>query len=363
MSLSKASIITASFNPTHRKDASDMNDFTTDSLTCQSGQPVLIDWALHKAQVDDLANIYDYVNPDKAKRLRLCSNTLVVREYHDGSREVVGAMTCKVRLCPLCSWRRSLKVYRNTMRIMERLDASQKYGYIFLTLTMRNCRPSELNAELNRIFAGWNKLNQYKAFKQAVKGWYRGLEVTHDTEQIITPERYYAAEKVYKSRCIHIGDVNPNYDTYHPHIHAVLVVNKSYFTSRDYISAAEFVGLWRKACGFDYDPIVDIRKVKGSMQKAVAEISKYSAKSVDYIIPDDMPLSVSSVETLDVALGGRRLAAYGGIMRQIFRELKLEDSETGELVQPERDATPEEYKLVNYYWHNGYSRYLRESDL
>lgn len=42
-----------------------------------------------------------------------------------------------------------------------------------------------------------------------------------------------------------IGDNNPNYNTYHPHFHVVLSVNKNYFTdTKCYINQLNWLDMW-----------------------------------------------------------------------------------------------------------------------
>lgn len=322
------------------------------------------DWAGKKMANEILACAYDDIDPAKAVRLRQCSTLLTFAEYEDGTKRLAGMNSCRVRLCPICSWRRSLKCYHNTRRIMERIDADGGYGYIFLTLTLRNCRASELSGVLDDMLAGWNRLMQIKAIKQAVRGWYRGIEVTHDTDEVITPARMKQARGYYTRRGLSVGDRNPGFDTYHPHLHCVLVVRQSYFRSRYYISRASFAAAWQHALRVDYLPQVDVRKVRGDTAHAVAEISKYAAKSADYIVPEDWALTLDSVKTLDKALAHRRLIAYGGLMRDYFRALRLEDAESGNLVDV-GEAVPEgrEYRLVSYFWHSGYRQYFAAGDI
>lgn len=311
-----------------------------------------------------LACAYDSIDPAKALRLRQCSSMLTFAEYPDGKKKLVGMNSCRVRLCPICSWRRSMKCYYNTQSIMRRIDASGEYGYIFLTLTLKNCAGRELSHTLDVLLQGWNRFMQTKRLKQAVKGWYRGLEITHDTDPTITADRYRRAKAYYSARGLRVGDKNPGFDGYHPHLHVVLVVRKSYFSSRYYISRAEYAAAWQHALRVDYLPEVDVRKVKGDLGAAVAEISKYATKAGDYIVPDDWDLTLDSVRTLDAALAHRRLVAYGGIMRDAFRELRLEDVETGSLVDVgEEQPSGDEYRLVSYFWHSGYRQYFATGDV
>lgn len=347
-----------------------MNDSTTRPAECQavlndtSTTGHKRDWQGKKVANEILACAYDTLDPAKAIRLRQCSTLLTFAEYGDGTKRLVGMNSCRVRLCPICSWRRSLKCFHNTRKIMQKVDESGNYGYIFLTLTLKNCRACDLSATLDGIFDGWNRFSQVKRVKQAVKGFYRGLEITHDTDEYLTRERIAINPGYYRRRGLRAGDRNPNFDTYHPHIHCVFVVNKSYFRSRYYISRNDYADLWRQSLRVDYTPQVDVRKVNGDFLAAVAEISKYATKSTDYIVPDDWDLTLSAVRTLDHALAHRRLVAYGGVMRKAFKDLRLEDAESGNLVEVgEETATDSnEYKLVNYFWHTGYRQYFSAGD-
>ena len=285
-----------------------------------------------------LAMAYDSVNPDKAARLRDCGSFLAFRVSPGGKRTLDSMSSCRVRLCPLCSWRRSLKVYANTMRIIQYLENQRPYAYIFLTLTVESVRADGLSAAIDLLMESWNRLLQRAEILSAIKGWYRGLEVTHNVDP------HSAA-----------------YDTYHPHFHCLMAVNPSYF-KKNYISQARWTQLWKEALKASYTPIVDVRRVKGNTAKAVAEAAKYAVKDGDFIITDDWDLSVETVSTLDLALHARRLVAYGGLMRDAKRALALEDEENGDLVHVDgepQDTSPDD-KMVVYYWYSGYRQYFSE---
>ena len=67
-------------------------------------------------------------------------------------------------------------MYSNVAKVLDGMGGS--YAYLFLTLTARNCSGAELSGELDRLVEAWDRFSRRKPFKQAVKGWYRGLEVT-----------------------------------------------------------------------------------------------------------------------------------------------------------------------------------------
>lgn len=309
---------------------------------CQEGLEVLSDktakgkerpWRKNKAANEYLALAYDELNPSKALRLRNCGTFLEFAVQEDGGKKLKSMNSCRVRLCPICTWRRSLKVHAHVMRILNAMD--EKYSYLFLTLTVRNCKGDELSAQLDELMGAWHRFARRKQFQKAVKGWYRGLEITHNVRLD-----------------------SPDYDTFHPHFHCLLAVNNSYFSSRDYLSQAAWTELWKESLRANYTPIVDVRRVKGNTSMAVAEAAKYAVKGSEYIVPEDWDLTIDTVRILDHALEQRRLVAFGGNMKELHKELNLDDEIDGDLVHIDDELEPEEGIEQVFFWHSGYQQYL-----
>ena len=304
-----------------------------------------------------LSSAYQSINPSKSDRLKLCGKVLTFTvDRQTGQKVLTNAESCRVRLCPLCSWRRSLKNFWNTIAIVKWLQANEsrqevgKFSYIFITLTVKNCRGGALSGTIDDLFAAVKRLYERKEIKKAWLGMVRNLEVTHNI------------------------DINSkDYDTFHPHFHMIAAVRPSYFTSRDYISQKRLQALWKECLRVDYDPVVDIRRVKSMASpegenasgcdaaKAVAECSKYAAKAADYIIPDDWDLTVETVRLLDAALDRRRLINYSGIFREVKQKLHLEDCEDGDLVKVGEEVPKlgkDTYQEA-YWWYSGYRQYYK----
>ena len=95
--------------------------------------------------------------------------------------------------------------------------------------------------------------------------------------------------------------------------------------------------------------------------KAVLEISKYPVKDTDVMsgskVTDD---NLNTVFYLDDALSARRLIGYGGILKEIHKELNLGDAEDGDLVkiEEEDDEVANEAFEVMAYWHPGIKNYI-----
>lgn len=267
-----------------------------------------------------------------------CGNFLQFKRYvNDNTMKLFRADFCKDRLCPMCSWRRGLKIYSQVSSIMDKLCENKEYKYIFLTLTVKNPVADDLNETINQMYKSWNRFVCGRQFKKSIVGWYRALEITYNTDE----------------------------DTFHPHFHCILTVNKSYFKKSDlYLNQEDYLNLWKRAMRLDYDPIVHVTILKdrnGDMKKSIAECAKYTVKNSDVVIKGNNFLTDSIVLTLTDALYGRRLIAFGGIMKEIFKQMRFDDSVDGDLVITGEEKIREDvaYVLENYCWSVGYNNYVK----
>jgi len=166
-----------------------------------------------------------------------------------------------------------------------------------------------------------------------VVGWFRALEVTY------------------------------NEDTFHPHIHAILLVDKGYFKGKDYMHTTDWVQLWRMSVGLDYDPICDIRKVKANKgkHKAVAEVAKYTLKDSEYLTRDNNELTDRLVSVLGDSLRSRRLYAFGGELKKIAKEINAERPDEGDLIHIDDESIREDIAMVMevYQWNFGLGNYYK----
>lgn len=329
-------------------------------ISTKTGKQKERPWKAKKMQNELLALAYDSVNPDKANRLRDCGRNLTFRVYEDGTKKLDSMVSCRVRLCPMCTWRRSLVNFSNNVSIVNLLESEKPRSWLFGTFTMRRCSASDLNEQVNTILYAWKKFQMNTDVKKAVKGAYRGLEITHDVEPYITEESFKKRRKWCQQRGLKAGDENPTYNTFHVHIHAIFCVNSSYFKNKTYLHKQDWTEAWKQALAVDYTPTVDIRRVKpdhkGSYAGAVGEVSKYATKSKDYLIPDDWDLTVETVRLLDSVLNGRRLVGYSGCMLEAKKRLKLQDEENADLahINGEYEQSGTSFHLESYFWFSGY---------
>ena len=324
------------------------------------------DWRGKKINTLDLSGSYKRIGYNKKSiRVGECGDFLEFRLTADDTLKLTRANFCKVRLCPMCSWRRSLKIFGQVSKIMDYVEENHNYRYIFLTLTVRNCYGEDLRDTLDLMTKAFNKMNQRKPFKQAVKGYFRSLEITYDKNEFITDEIYLKKINYYSNMGLKVGDKNPNYNTYHPHFHMVLAVDNNYFTnSRIYLSQEDWTNLWKSSLKVDYTPIVDVRKLRENKGKEVAEVAKYTVKSEDFLIKDEKgnikeDLTDEVVKTLDNALHRKRLIAFGFIFKDIHKKLNLDDAEDGDLTNTDNEDIRDDLTdtILRYQWNIGIKNY------
>lgn len=329
----------------------------------------------------------------RSERLKKCSSHLIYNKYSDGSKKLKSMKACKIRLCPVCTWRRSMKIHYQSRAIFEQLEKehSGEYDVLMFTLTIPNCYGGQLSDQITLLLKSFDKLLhrcEFKRYNKKTKkveetfwGWYRGLEVTHDNNEYITAKMYYNKKRhgYYVRHGLKIGDKNPSYDTYHPHLHVLFVAPKSYLlqrkVDRGYITPEMLLNMWREVTGIDRITQIHIDEIqpkenvsnsddlelsKNGIVNAICETTKYTVKECDYIAPWNWVLSLRTIMVLDKALFRRRLVAWGGILKDYHKQLNLDDVVDGDLVNvgestPTSELVPEK---IHAFWNFGYNQYF-----
>lgn len=212
----------------------------------------------------------------------------------NNDNKIVRANFCKSRLCPVCCWKKSIKTFIDVKRIITELGENHKY--IMLTLTQKNCRPEELDKEIDKINYAFKRLRQKAKFKRAYKGHIRTLEITYNSEQ----------------------------GTFHPHTHIILDTCEGYFerNSDIYITHNEMMKMWSDLINQEHCNL-DIRAIHGTsireLEKAIAEVAKYTLKLSDIAYKEE----TEAMSTIFTFLTGRRCFTYGGTIKSTAKKLKI----------------------------------------
>lgn len=268
-----------------------------------------------------LADIFQELGYKKSlvQRIQFCGELLQFIQQEDGSLRLYQAYFCKNKLCPMCNWRRSMKYSYQTSRIVdEAIKQNPKGRFLFLTLTLKNVPGNELNETISQLTKSFNRLFKYKKVQKNLLGYLRSVEVTYNAEQ----------------------------DTYHPHIHVLMMVKSSYFKNKDgYISQKEWGEMWSQSLKVDYVPMVDIRAVKETgkgLKGAILETAKYPIKPIK--------LDIDNKQVVDDLYNGlyrKRQLGYGGLFKTIKKKLQLDDVENGDLIHiKENNDVSEGTKIV-----------------
>lgn len=272
----------------------------------------------------------------KANRVRDCGDVLQFSVNEDGMK-LYQTWFCHSRLCPLCSWRRSLK---NSYELQQILDvAHSKYPnaiYLFLTLTEENSELGELKLNLKNMNSSVRRLMQYKKVAKDMIGYVRSSEIT----------------------------VNRKNYTFHQHMHLLLLMKTSYFNSSDYLTKNDWVKMWRRARKLDYDPVVDIRKIRtkskhgqSALVDSAKEVAKYQVKNSDYITTDEKS-DLIVLNELEKGLQGSRQLSFGGVLKDIRHNLLLDKNEDDLINVGSSDDSAGIVKKVMYKWNSSVSDYV-----
>lgn len=274
-----------------------MNDYIMDFLACQEVfgtiQNLTERKREHERLVSDLVSAFklsDHYSEDKKNRLADCGSFIELSE----KGKVVSANFCKNRFCPICQWRLSRKTFGKVAKMQAYAEDKQPdYQYIFLTLTLENCK--NLQDGLSTVLEGFRTLTNDRQFKKRQGGLIRSVEVTY----------------------------NAKTKTWHPHIHVILGVPPDYF-QKNYLTNWGWQDLWTRCVNTEYKPIVDVRAVKGDPLGAIAEISKYMVKPFDIqSAPGDVPRLYAELMRV---MYHRRLRSFGGIYKDAAKAVGLKEN-------------------------------------
>lgn len=247
----------------------------------------------------------------------------------DKRRKLKKANFCKFRFCSTCNWRRNLNINRELLQALEAIEATRSVSYLFLTLTIKNPATEDLKAAVAHLNDSFKRMSETKAYKDTILGHFKALEIVGDK----TPE----------------GEV-------HPHLHIILIVNSSYFTSRNYIKQDKWIDMWQKALRVDYTPVVDVRRIKAkktksgkqltALQSAVFEVAKYSVKHSILTDKSDDEFSSIILQTKNM-----RFFSTGGLLKEKINFMKCDE----ELINfnEQIEAEWKEIEELLYEWKNG----------
>jgi plasmid rolling circle replication initiator protein Rep len=298
-------------------------------------------WDRHRAEADDVSEVYAESMISRyhryAERVEHCSRVLEFardppNKFGKQKLKLKGTWFCRVRHCPVCQWRRSLlwqvRIYQALPLLIHDYPDTR---FLFLTLTIKNCKIDSLRQTLLTMAKSWQRLAQLKVWPAI--GWVRSVEITRGKD-----------------------------GSAHPHYHCLLMVPPAYFQG-DYLKQKEWAELWQQCLRIDYRPVVDIRVVRPeerlpsgqvipapwNIWGAVVEILKYAVKPSDMVRDHDWFLSLVD------QVHKTRAVAIGGILKHYIKERERES-----LTQEAGEEPPkEDLESLYFGWKRNVRRYRK----
>lgn len=285
-------------------------------------------WDKHRRNADIISSYYRQGGMDShADRVSLCSQLLEFKSVPDKGQnqqklKLTSAQFCRVRHCPICQWRRSLRWKARAYENLPKVVADYPNGrWIFLTLTMKNCPLTNLREVLSHLNQSFRRLTQLKVFPGI--GWIKSVEITRGRDG----------------------------QSAHPHLHCLILLKDTYY-KEDYLSKSDWIALWKQCLRVDYCPILDVKAVNAESSPVglIAEILKYQCKESDLIADCDWFLEyVKQVH-------GTRAVGVGGVLRNYFREL---EEEPEDLIGHDEELEEEtEGPSLYFRWNRSFKKYV-----
>lgn len=245
----------------------------------------------------DLMNWSDMFTDKDRIAMSECGEWLSFAEGEGGALHLAAANFCRKRCCPMCMWRKSEKQFANCLAISEDLTA-KGYRFLHLVLTVPNCENggAALSQAVKSLYAAFGRFWAYKRVKMAFKGVLRCLEVSY------------------------------NYDnhTFHPHLHCLVAVKKSYFNDpRVYLKYDVIRELWSKAARSDRLLQVNVRAIKDGDTMGFAEVSKYCIKPLELKKGNETE-NAYILYALVYTLKGTRFTQTYGVIKESMARVKAE---------------------------------------
>ena len=205
--------------------------------------------------------------------------------------------------------------------VAEVIKQKPTVRWLFLTLTVRNVYDgTELNKSLSDMSKGFNRMMKYKKINKNLVGFMRATEVT----------------------------VNNIDNSYNQHMHVLVCVESTYFyNTENYVNQKQWIQFWKRAMKLDYDPNVKVQMIrpknkhKSDIKSAIDETAKYPVKDTDFMT-DDEERNLQRLADLEEGLYRKRLISYGGLLKEIHKELNLDDAEDGDLIHTDDEEKADE---------------------
>lgn len=182
----------------------------------------------------------------------------------------------------LLSWERAVELAYFNHQVITEVNNKQQVNWLLVDLGLENITMEQINQILDKMLIGFNRLFKYKSIQQASLGYFRMLDIVKKG------------------------------DRYHPRIHILLPMIKSYFQGRYYIKYDNWISLWSRAVGIENGLFVKVKVVNGRD----AERENIQEKLLNFREQEsEIPFRESQIIT------PRRLIGYSKLLKNVTENL------------------------------------------
>jgi len=182
----------------------------------------------------------------------------------------------------LLSWERAVELAYFNHQVITEVNNKQQVNWLLVDLGLENITMEQINQILDKMLIGFNRLFKYKSIQQASLGYFRMLDIVKKG------------------------------DRYHPRIHILLPMIKSYFQGRYYIKYDNWISLWSRAIGIENGLFVKVKVVNGRD----AERENIQEKLLNFREQEsEIPFRESQIIT------PRRLIGYSKLLKNVTEHL------------------------------------------
>lgn len=360
----------------------------------------------HKANAQEMAELYATDTGDGylgfmsgtrpvlfstyASKMSTCGYWLRFVKGDEGIK-LIDARFCKTPNCPMCQWRRSLKWRAKFLQILPEVQAQfPSHKWLFLTLTIKNCEIDDLKQTIKRLNTAFNRLTKLSKFPMV--GYVKAVEVTRtwDCYDAFTGDFLgrHGTKWLYQHQKDHNTAIRLEPTTeVHPHLHIVGLVPSTYFKGTHYLSHSKWREMWRKSLRIDYDPMVNIKVVKGKkkepiipsaeefskdnksdtngMISAICETLKYTVKENDLIGKgcEDKEVNSLWLKKITEQLYRARKVEYRGVLKEIGKQLEEAFNDDDLITVNDDTETPVgQVTEMLFKWVSSLSKYVLSDD-
>ncbi|MBR6298642.1 MAG: protein rep, partial [Candidatus Gastranaerophilales bacterium] len=100
------------------------------------------------------------ISLSRLDQVKDCASWLEYAILSDKTKKLAKANFCRLRLCPMCAWRKSLKLFAQVSVITDAILRDKKARFIFVTLTVRNVKGEELRAKIQEMNEAFKWITQ-----------------------------------------------------------------------------------------------------------------------------------------------------------------------------------------------------------